>query len=154
MPAPETALPAAPAVVTKPEPAKIEPAKPVLPVSTSKLPSPVKPAPAPAAPAAAVAKPPAKPVAKAVTKPAEKPVAAKPASGKGQSIYVQIGAFSSRDNARALAERAKAAGFSASVASVGGQHRVRVGPYADSRAALAVQARLKDRGFNGILIQP
>jgi len=144
-PAAETPVPELPAPVSPSLPAKVEPSKPAPPPPVAK---PV-PAPTPVAP-----KPAAKPTAPAEVKPAAKPAESKPASSGAQAIYVQIGAFSSLDNARALAERAKAAGFSASVASAGGQHRVRVGPFADLKTALAGQARLKDRGFNSILIQP
>jgi DedD protein len=121
-----------------------------------------------------VAEPPPAPVVQPeaakppVEKPAEtKPVAIKPpptkpappAPAKAKpadtgEVYLQLGVFSSVGNAKTLADKAKAAGFSAGVASAGGKSRVRVGPYPDRDQALAAQAKLKAKGFNSVISGP
>lgn len=71
-----------------------------------------------------------------------------------RGYYLQLGAFGNEANARQLADRARAAGFNVFVQQVGGQVRVRMGPYAERQQALAVQARLREKGFGPILLGP
>lgn len=100
-----------------------------------------KPSPATAAPATAPAAPP-KPAA---PKPAaQKPAAPKPAVAD-TGFAVQLGAFSKPEDAAALRDRARAAGFSAFVESVatdkGTLSRVRLGPVATRAEAERLQAQ-------------
>lgn len=81
-------------------------------------------------------------------KPANAAEPAKPApSGKW---WVQLGVFASRDNAQALAQKLRAAGFTIDVSQMrtNGKelYRVRGGPVADKPAALALQSRLDAAG--------
>jgi DedD protein len=81
-------------------------------------------------------------------KPAGAADPAKPApSGKW---WVQIGSFASRDNAQALAQKLRAAGFTIDVSQMrtNGKelYRVRSGPVADKPAAAALQERLEAAG--------
>jgi cell division septation protein DedD len=65
--------------------------------------------------------------------------------------YVQLGVFSSQQNAEGLAKKLKAGGFSATVrkTSNGAMSRVLVGPRADRKAAVALAGKLKAAGFAG-----
>jgi cell division septation protein DedD len=65
--------------------------------------------------------------------------------------YVQLGVFSSRQNAESLAKKLKAGGFEATVRKTGNgaMSRVLVGPRADRDAAVALAGKLKDAGFTG-----
>lgn len=125
-------------------------AVPSPPVTPDTAPPPAEPA-KPIEPKPVAAKPP-------VTKsPPPKPAAvstskAKPADSG--AVYLQLGVFASASNAKTLAEKAKAAGFPASVVGAGSQNRVRVGPYPDREQALAVQAKLKAKGFNSVVSGP
>jgi DedD protein len=81
-------------------------------------------------------------------KPAGATESAKPApSGRW---WVQIGSFASRDNAQALAQKLRAAGFTIEVSQMrtNGKelYRVRSGPVADKPAAAALQERLEAAG--------
>lgn len=62
---------------------------------------------------------------------------------------VQVGSFSHPDNAKALAERLKAAGFPAFVVPPGGAdqalYRVRVGPVIDKEKAVAMGEAIKQK---------
>ncbi len=73
-----------------------------------------------------------------------------PANGEGQ-VFVQLGAFGERDNARALQRRLRDAGEKAEVVrgegGSGRLYRVRLGPFANAAAAERARARLGDRGF-------
>lgn len=78
--------------------------------------------------------------------------AAEPFTARG--YFLQLGAFASEANARQLVDKARAAGFAVEVQEVGGQVRVRMGPYAARKQALEMQARLRDQGFGPILLGP
>lgn len=106
----------------------------------------------------------AKPAEKSPEKPAEKlatttsqPQQANPASeaepakpAASGKWWVQIGVFASRDNAQALAQKLRAAGFTIDVSQMrtNGKelYRVRGGPVADKPAAVALQSRLDAAG--------
>jgi DedD protein len=112
-------------------------------------------------------KPDAKPQAKTESKPETKPVTvteAKSESGKAEAKpaqpaadaghYLQLGAFGAETNARQLADKARAAGFSVKVIPGQGGHKVRVGPYPSKEKAVEAQARLKAKGFTPVLVAP
>lgn len=112
------------------------------PVEAATKPEP-KPAPKPAA------KPEPVPVAK-VPEPAPKPAAAT------TGFAVQLGAFSKAEDANALRDKARAAGFSAITESVrtgnGTLTRVRLGPVADRAAADRLRADANAKlGINGMV---
>lgn len=71
-----------------------------------------------------------------------------------RGYFLQLGAFTNEANARQLADKARAAGFNVVVQEVGGQVRVRMGPYAQRNEALEMQARLRAKGFGPILLGP
>lgn len=79
---------------------------------------------------------------------AARPVSASLPSGQ---VFVQLGAFGERDNARALQRRLRDAGEKAEVVrGQGGDgrlYRVRTGPFANTEAAERARARLSQRGF-------
>jgi len=137
-PAPASTPVAAPTAQTAPvrsEPLPPEPAKPAAA------------APKPSAPATAVAKP-AEPAPKpAVTAPAvPKPTAPAAPAASGVGFAVQLGAFGRVEDANALRDRARAAGFSAFVEQVrtdkGTLNRVRVGPVANRADAEQLKAQV------------
>lgn len=123
----------APTAPVRSEPLPPEPAKPA--AQTPKPTVPVASTPKPAAPAA-------KPAAAPVPKPATP--AAPAASGVG--FAVQLGAFGRVEDANALRDRARAAGFSAFVEQVrtdkGTLNRVRVGPVASRADAEQLKAQV------------
>lgn len=144
--APASTAVAAPA----PAPAKAEP----LPSPAAPKPAPITAAPAPKpAVVAPVATATAKPVA--ATPPAPKPEA-KPADTSKTGFAVQVGAFAAANEATALRDRLRAAGFNAFTESVstdkGTLTRVRVGPAMNRAEAdqlkASVQAKL---GIAGIV---
>ncbi|ROH85642.1 SPOR domain-containing protein [Stagnimonas aquatica] len=108
-----------------------------------KLPAPPKPV---IAPAAAVA-----------PKESKKPVAADNESAKKQRWFITLGSFSDAANAKALAQRAKAAGFSAEIGRVqsGGNtlNRVRIGPFKSESEAQSARATLIVEGLTGAKLQ-
>lgn len=133
-----------------PAPAKAEP----LPSPAAPKPAPITAAPAPKpAVVAPVATATAKPVA--ATPPAPKPEA-KPADTSKTGFAVQVGAFAAANEATALRDRLRAAGFNAFTESVstdkGTLTRVRVGPAMNRAEAdqlkASVQAKL---GIAGIV---
>jgi len=129
-PAPAPAKPAA----TAPKPAAAEP-KPATPVATT------PPAPKPQAPAA--------------TKPATPAVPAAPAAS-GVGFAVQLGAFGRPEDANALRDKVRAAGFSAFVEQVrtdrGTLSRVRVGPVANRGDAEQLKAQVAAKvGISGMV---
>ncbi len=93
---------------------------------------------------------PAKPVAKPEPKPEPKPeaTASKPAApaASGVGFAVQLGAFGQANDANALRDKVRAAGFSAFVEQVrtekGSLHRVRVGPVANRADAEQLKAQV------------
>lgn len=84
----------------------------------------------------------------------DKPPAPAAQTFAARGYFLQLGAFTSEANARQLAEKARAAGFNVVVQEVGGQVRVRMGPYAERRQALEMQAKLRAKGFGPILLGP
>ncbi|QGL62526.1 sporulation protein [Stenotrophomonas maltophilia] len=108
----------------------------------------------PTAAAPPAAKPePVKPVAKPEPKPEPKPeaTASKPATpaapaASGVGFAVQLGAFGQANDANALRDKVRAAGFSAFVEQVrtekGSLHRVRVGPVANRADAEQLKAQV------------
>lgn len=97
----------------------------------------------------------------AATKPTPQAAAAKnpapadaPSAARG--YFLQLGAFTNETYAQKLADKARAAGFKPVVLqrAASGQMRVRIGPYAERKQALEVQARLRAKGFDSILLGP
>jgi cell division septation protein DedD len=128
------ATPAAPArtETLPPEPAKPVPVAVKPPVAATPKPEPAKPAAAPA--------------------PSVPPVPA--ASGTG--FAVQLGAFARAEDANALRDKVRAAGFSAFVEQVrtdkGALHRVRVGPVANRADAEQLRAQVASKvGISGMV---
>ena len=66
---------------------------------------------------------------------------------------VQLGSFSSKENAEGLAAKLREKGFGAflskTATSSGEQHRVRIGPQKDRASAEAMAAQLKKAGYEG-----
>ncbi|MCX7033602.1 MAG: SPOR domain-containing protein [Arenimonas sp.] len=108
--------------------------------ATGMAPAEATPAPAPASAPAATPAPVAAPVVAA-------PAAPLPASAAGGRYAVNVGSFSNLDNARALADRLRAAGLPLTSESVdvAGKPamRLRVGPYGDRTAAEAARLRVE-----------
>lgn len=134
-PAP-TAAPVAQTAPVRSEPLPPTPAKPTVP------------APRPATPVAAApnpAEPAPKPQATAPTKPVTPAAPAAPAAS-GVGFAVQLGAFGRVEDANALRDRVRAAGFSAFVEQVrtdkGALSRVRVGPVASRAEAEQLKAQV------------
>lgn len=140
--------------------------------SASPGPSPATTAAPPAAapPARAAATPSAAPPARAATTPPAAPrtapaaatppparATAAPAAATG-GWWVQLGSFSSEQNARGLASRLRGKGFAIEVSQVrsGGRDlfRVRAGPEKDRAAATALRSRLAAAGEQGTLVAP
>lgn len=76
----------------------------------------------------------------------------------GGNWWVQLGSFSSEENARGLASRMRARGFTIEVSKVrsGGRDlfRVRAGPVKDRDSANALRSRLAAAGEQGTLVAP
>ena len=111
--------------------------------------------PATAAPAPQpVAKTPARKAPTAANKPAPQAQAA--AASTTGMFAVQLGSFSSQENAERLAADLRKQGFAAflsQLATSGGQlHRVRIGPQKDRAAAEAMAARLQNAGHKGQVV--
>jgi len=118
-------------------------------------------------PVAAASEPPAK-KSPATKSSATEPTAtgstggAGPATSSAQAVKnagewaVQVGSFSSEDNALRLQSQLKAAGFQTFrtrlVADGRSMHRVRVGPVADRSAAEALASRLGKAGYPGRVV--
>ena len=139
-----SAAPASAAVTTE--------ALPPEPVAASKpvtRPEPPKPAP----------KPEPKPEAKPATPEPAKPVAV-PAAPAASSVgfAVQLGAFGKADDANALRDKVRAAGFSAFVEQVrtdkGTLHRVRVGPVANRAEAENLKAQVASKVGVAGMVRP
>ncbi|WP_189620029.1 septal ring lytic transglycosylase RlpA family protein [Novosphingobium colocasiae] len=115
------------------------PAVPAAPVAKAP-----KPAPKPVAPPSPVAaKPAAAPVAAAA--PAAPAAATAPKAAKG-TLVVQIGAFASEANARALAGK-----LNANVSRSGKLWRVYAGPFASRGQASAALEKVKSAGYSGLI---
>lgn len=142
-----------PAPAAQPTPAVVQqPASP--PAERQSLPDA---APVTVAPPATMANRQAAPAAPAkAAAPSQSPAAA-PAKPAGK-WWVQLGSFSSADNAQRLARELRGKGFSVEVSAVksGGKelHRVRAGPEADRTAATGLRTRLAAAGQQGTLVAP
>ncbi|NIK50996.1 SPOR domain-containing protein [Xanthomonas arboricola] len=161
-PAPAASTPTpAPAPAAKPS-SSVAAASTAAPTKTESLPpEPAKPVAAAPKPAEAPKPAPAKPeVAK--TEPAKpepaKPVVAAPAAPAASSVgfAVQLGAFGRAEDADALRDRVRAAGFSAFVEQVrtdkGALNRVRVGPVANRGDAEQLRAQVAAKvGISGMV---
>jgi DedD protein len=133
-------LPSRPGAGAVQRPSPEPPAEPVVRPEPRPTPQPAQPAPRPAPQAAPPAVP--QPVPQQATPPAtEGPWA------------VQVGSFSSADNAEALRSRLAAAGFDAfvsrTVTDAGTMHRVRVGPVPNRAAADQLLTRVSAAGQQG-----
>ncbi len=87
---------------------------------------------------------------KVAAAPSTAPAEARAVPDAGQ-WYVQLGVFSSRQNAEGLAKKLKAGGFDTTVRKTGSgtMSRVLVGPRADRDAAVVLADKLKAAGFTG-----
>lgn len=116
------------------------PSTPTATTSPATRPEPSKPAVKPEAP-----KPEPKPDA-AASKPATAPVTPAAPAASGVGFAVQLGAFGQANDANALRDKVRAAGFSAFVEQVrtekGTLHRVRVGPVANRADAEQLKAQV------------
>jgi cell division septation protein DedD len=101
-------------------------------------PQPEPPAPPPAAPPQTQTAPPPPPP---------------PAPATGDGWIVQVGAFSSRENADRVVAQLSGKGFKAFIAPSGSLHRVRVGPFANRADADRALADLKREGHPGAAVQ-
>lgn len=158
--APSNATPASNVAAAAPAaPARTEalPPEPAKPVATAKPATPPAPKPEPAKPA--VTKPePTKPVATPATTAAAKPAPSVPAApaASGTGFAVQLGAFGKAEDANALRDKVRAAGFSAFVEQVrtdkGALNRVRVGPVANRADAEQLRAQVAAKvGISGMV---
>ncbi|AEM50150.1 SPOR domain-containing protein [Stenotrophomonas maltophilia] len=144
-PAPTTSTPAA---ATTPSatsnPVRSESLPPSTPTAATTRPEPPKPAPKPEAPKPDT-KPEPKPEATA-SKPATAPTTPAAPAASGVGFAVQLGAFGQANDANALRDKVRAAGFSAFVEQVrtekGTLHRVRVGPVANRADAEQLKAQV------------
>jgi cell division septation protein DedD len=148
-PAPAVATPMAapPAAVTRTEQLPPEPAKAV-----AAAPKPSAPAPKPAAPVAATPTAAPKPQVPAVAK----PVAPSAPAASGVGFAVQLGAFGRPEDANALRDKVRGAGFNAFVEQVrtdkGTLNRVRVGPVANRADAEQLKAQVAGKvGISGMV---
>lgn len=95
------------------------------------------------APQPVVTAPPARPATPA-------PAPPRPAAAAAGGWWVQIGSYSSRDNADRVARQLRDAGFSIDVSQIRSagkeMHRVRAGPARDREAAVALRARISAAG--------
>jgi len=150
-PAPAAPAASTPAAATAPSasgnPVRSESLPPSTPTATTTpatRPEPPKPAPKPEA-AKPEAKPEPKPDATA-SKPATAPATPAAPAASGVGFAVQLGAFGQANDANALRDKVRAAGFSAFVEQVrtekGTLHRVRVGPVANRADAEQLKAQV------------
>jgi DedD protein len=142
--APSSAAPAAVAPAASAPSARVPPAQAPTPATTQAPPVQASPAAAPVAPATSAPR--------ADTRPAVKPPAASPGA-----FAVQLGSFSSRDNADRLVREMTAKGFAAFVAPITSSngrelYRVRVGPARDRAAAEALATQLRRIGQTGSIV--
>jgi DedD protein len=129
----------------------------VVPVDEPVEGKPPTPEPVPSAPAVAKApvKAPATPKP-ALHKPAPKVADAVPKSGQSGAWIVQVGSFSSNDNAKALRDKLRKQGYTSFVEAVKGQkgmvYRVRVGPELTRKSAEQLNQRLsKEADIKGLV---
>lgn len=67
--------------------------------------------------------------------------------------YVQVGSYSSKENANKIMQDYRKNGYSAEVAYLSGQYKVRLGPLKTQENAKNVQTELKRHGINSYIIQ-
>lgn len=67
--------------------------------------------------------------------------------------YVQVGSYSSKENANTAMMEYKKRGYSSEVAYLSGQYKVRIGPLKTQDNAKNVQTELKRQGVNSYIIQ-
>jgi len=82
-----------------------------------------------------------------------------PANDASDGVFVQVGAFQSRENAQRLVDELQGDDFPARLVEAEGQdgtnHRVQAGPFADRSAAETAAQALADRyGLAGFIIEP
>lgn len=144
-------VPATPVVTTAPTPAKPVASSAPKPALTSVESKPAVPAVKPA-----VAQAPA-PTPVAAPKPVETAPKPKPAAAN-VGFAVQLGAFADAEAAKALRDKARAAGLSAFTETVstseGTRTRVRIGPVADRAAAEQLRAQAQSRLGVGGMVRP
>ena len=110
------------------------------------------------APEKPVAEPPVpeKPVATVATAPAVERTPA--ATVTGGNWWIQLGSFSSRENAERLQKQLRAAGYPISVSPIKSNgkelYRVRAGPVPSREAAAGLQGRLAAAGHKSSLVAP
>jgi cell division septation protein DedD len=154
--------PAPTAAVATPASTPVAAAAQTAPVRSEPLPpepaKPAAPTPKPAAPVAATPKPAAptaKPAAAAVV---PKPTTPAAPAASGVGFAVQLGAFGRVEDANALRDRARAAGFSAFVEQVrtdkGTLNRVRVGPVASRADAEQLKAQVASKVGVAGMVRP
>ncbi len=74
-------------------------------------------------------------------------------SGSSGGYYVQVGAFSQRDNAEALRRRYALEGNAVDVVQSGGHYRLMAGPFSTKENALLVADKLPRLGVKPIVVQ-
>lgn len=161
--APAASSASTPAAATAPSassnPVRSESLPPSTPTATTTpatRPEPPKPAPKPEA-AKPEAKPEPKPDATA-SKPATAPATPAAPAASGVGFAVQLGAFGQANDANALRDKVRAAGFSAFVEQVrtekGTLHRVRVGPVANRADAEQLKAQVSAKVGVAGMVRP
>lgn len=145
-------LPAADTALAGPGPAAVADAPAAAPVTTPRPDIPVESAPVPK-----LTEP--KPAKSATAAPRGKEKEREPASQipKKNHWYILLGSFSDAANARALAQRAKSAGFSTEVSRIqsggGTLNRVRAGPFKSESEAQSARATLIVEGLTSAKLQ-
>ncbi len=71
-----------------------------------------------------------------------------------KGYYLQLGAFTSEGNAKALLTKVKAAGFNVGMTDANGQYRVRVGPIQERDKAMDMLSKLRSKGFSPVILGP
>ena len=150
-PAPVAAEPALP----QPQPQRPEPTPAAQTAAATPTPAATVPKPAPQPAATAPRQTPPAQAAAPATAPATKP-STPPAAAPNVGFAVQLGAFSNAADANALRDKARAAGFSASVDQVrtdkGTLSRVRVGPVASRADAEKLKSQVAQKiGVEGMV---
>jgi DedD protein len=121
--------------------------------------TPAEPTPTSPPPKAAVTEPPRE-AKKAAAKPAPESKKSEAVQSKPDPVfasrgyYLQLGAFSSEANAKALLTKVESAGFKVGMLDSNGQYRVRVGPIPDRDKALETLSKLRSKGFSPVMIGP
>lgn len=87
--------------------------------------------------------------------PAARPTPGQPdaSAAEGPLYRVQIGAYSSRDNADERVATLRADGFSAYLVREGGLFKVRAGAFRDRERAEELAQRLRAKGYDVIIVR-